>query len=56
MDNDRVGVRGGKRLRVAIVGGGIGGLATALFLRRAGLDAMVFEQGPSCARSEPASW
>ena len=46
MDNDRVGVRDGKRLRVAIVGGGIGGLATALFLRRAGLDAMVFEQAP----------
>jgi salicylate hydroxylase len=46
LDNDRVGVRGGKRLRIAIVGGGIGGLATALFLRRAGLDAMVFEQAP----------
>jgi salicylate hydroxylase len=31
-------------LRIAIVGGGIGGLAAALFLRRAGLDAQVFEQ------------
>src|SRR5215475_5142411 len=31
-------------LRIAIVGGGIGGLATALFLRRAGLDATVYEQ------------
>jgi salicylate hydroxylase len=31
-------------LRIAIVGGGIGGLAAALFLRRAGLDAVVHEQ------------
>jgi salicylate hydroxylase len=31
-------------LRIAIVGGGIGGLAAALFLRRAGLDAAVYEQ------------
>lgn len=31
-------------LRIAIVGGGIGGLAAALFLRRAGLDAVVYEQ------------
>jgi salicylate hydroxylase len=31
-------------LRIAIVGGGIGGLAAALFLRRAGLDATVYEQ------------
>ncbi len=34
-------------LRVAIVGGGIGGLATALFLRRAGLEATVYEQAPA---------
>jgi salicylate hydroxylase len=33
-------------LRVAIVGGGIGGLAAALFLRRAGVDAEVYEQMP----------
>jgi salicylate hydroxylase len=34
-------------IRVAIVGGGIGGLAAALFLRRAGLhDVAVFEQAP----------
>ena len=32
--------------RIAVVGGGIGGLAAAAFLRRAGLDAMVFEQAP----------
>jgi salicylate hydroxylase len=33
-------------LRIAIVGGGIGGLAAALFLRRAGLEATVYEQAP----------
>lgn len=33
-------------MRIVIVGGGIGGLAAALFLRRAGLDAVVFEQAP----------
>ena len=31
-------------LRIAVVGGGIGGLATAAFLRHAGLDATVYEQ------------
>ena len=31
-------------MRIVIVGGGIGGLAAALFLRRAGLDATVYEQ------------
>jgi salicylate hydroxylase len=31
-------------LRVAIVGAGIGGLAAALFLRRAGIEAQVYEQ------------
>lgn len=31
-------------LRIAIVGGGIGGVAAALFLRQAGLDATVYEQ------------
>jgi salicylate hydroxylase len=31
-------------LRIAVVGGGIGGLAAALFLRRAGLEATVYEQ------------
>lgn len=34
------------KLRVAIVGGGIGGLAAALWLRRAGVDATVYEQAP----------
>src|SRR3984893_18768428 len=32
---------------VAIVGGGIGGLAAALSLLRAGLDVQVFEQAPA---------
>jgi len=31
-------------VRIAVVGGGIGGLAAALFLRKAGLDATVYEQ------------
>jgi 2-polyprenyl-6-methoxyphenol hydroxylase-like FAD-dependent oxidoreductase len=33
-------------MRIAIIGGGIGGLTAALSLRRAGLDAEVFEQAP----------
>lgn len=33
-------------LRIAIVGGGLGGLAAALFLRKAGLDVTVYEQAP----------
>jgi salicylate hydroxylase len=33
-------------MRIAIVGGGLGGLAAALFLRKAGLDATVYEQAP----------
>ena len=31
-------------MRIAIVGGGLGGLAAALFLRKAGLEATVYEQ------------
>lgn len=31
---------------IAILGGGIGGLATAAFLHRAGIDAVVYEQAP----------
>src|SRR4051812_2875121 len=33
-----------RRLRVAVVGGGIGGLAAAFSLRRRGIDVSVFEQ------------
>jgi salicylate hydroxylase len=33
-------------LRIAIVGGGLGGLAAALFLRKVGLDVTVYEQAP----------
>ncbi len=33
-----------ERTRIAIVGGGLGGLAAALFLRQAGADATVYEQ------------
>lgn len=33
-------------MRIAIVGGGLGGLAAALFLRQAGLEATVYEQSP----------
>ncbi len=33
--------------RIAIVGGGIGGLAAGAFLRRAGLTATVYEQAPA---------
>ncbi|MBL8384646.1 MAG: FAD-dependent monooxygenase [Burkholderiales bacterium] len=34
-------------MRIAIVGGGIGGLAAALFLRQAGIEATVYEQAGS---------
>ncbi|MGW4912789.1 FAD-dependent monooxygenase [Streptomyces sp. NPDC004270] len=33
--------------RIAIIGGGIGGLSAAAFLRRAGLTATVYEQAPA---------
>ncbi|WP_236670089.1 FAD-dependent monooxygenase [Streptomyces antimycoticus] len=33
--------------RIAVVGGGIGGLAAGAFLRRAGLTATVYEQAPA---------
>ena len=36
-----------RAMRVVILGAGIGGLAAAIALRRAGLDARVFEQAPA---------
>ena len=36
----------GKRLTAAVVGGGIGGLAAAAALTRAGIEASVYEQAP----------
>ena len=35
-----------RALRVAIVGGGIGGLSAALALLKAGFDVQVYEQAP----------
>jgi salicylate hydroxylase len=46
MDADHPQDRGLRGLRIAIVGGGLGGIAAALFLRRAGLEATVYEQSP----------
>jgi salicylate hydroxylase len=48
MSNDSSSrVQGEEEMRVAVVGGGIGGLSAALFLRRAGLENVtVFEQAP----------
>jgi salicylate hydroxylase len=40
---------GSAALRVAVVGAGIGGLAVALFLRRAGLDVAIYEQAAELA-------
>jgi salicylate hydroxylase len=36
-------------LRIAIIGGGIGGIAAALFLQRVGIEATVYEQAPAPA-------
>ena len=36
-------------LRIAIVGGGIGGTAAAMFLHQAGMDVTVYEQAPALA-------
>ena len=39
----------GQRLRIAVTGGGIGGLTLALALRQRGLEADVYEQAPELA-------
>jgi len=36
--------------RVAVIGGGIGGLSAAIALRRRGIDAQVYEQAPNLER------
>ena len=51
MDADRAWsnnsvVRTGERLTAAVIGGGIGGLAAAAALTRAGVEASVYEQAP----------
>src|SRR5262245_1523481 len=45
-----VGAMRAKKLRIAIVGAGIGGLATAAALRRFGMDVQVYEQATRFAR------
>src|SRR5215510_8242913 len=45
-----VGAMRGKKLRIAIVGAGMGGLATAAALRRFGMDVQVYEQATRFAR------
>ena len=40
-------VRTGERLTAAVIGGGIGGLAAAAALTRAGIEASVYEQAPA---------
>src|SRR5579864_5409727 len=37
----------GSALKIAVIGGGIGGLAAALALHRAGFDVGVYEQAPA---------
>jgi salicylate hydroxylase len=46
MTTDTNRTAGPEGLRIVILGGGIGGLAAAGFLRRAGLTATVYEQAP----------
>jgi 2-polyprenyl-6-methoxyphenol hydroxylase-like FAD-dependent oxidoreductase len=41
---------GDKKLSIAIVGAGIGGLAAAATLRQVGIDVRVYEQAPAFAR------
>src|ERR1700722_16120794 len=39
-----------KKLSIAVIGAGMGGLATAAALQRAGVDAQVYEQAPRFTR------
>jgi NADPH-dependent 2,4-dienoyl-CoA reductase/sulfur reductase-like enzyme len=44
-----------KEIEVAVVGGGIGGLAAAISLRRAGFDVHVYEQSRAMRESRRGS-
>lgn len=39
-----------RKIRIAVIGGGLGGLAAARLLQKAGIEAHVFEQAPSFQR------
>jgi 6-hydroxynicotinate 3-monooxygenase len=39
-----------KKMRIAVVGGGLGGTTAAIMLQRAGFDVAIYEQTPSLAR------
>src|SRR5262245_33275633 len=41
----------GTAMRALVIGGGIGGLATAIALRHVGIDVTVFEQAPALRES-----
>ena len=44
------GWRGGRPLKVAIAGGGVGGLTTALAMLKRGMDVTVYERTQAFAR------
>ena len=48
--SQRKGKVTGKKLSIAIVGAGIGGMTAAATLRQAGIDVNVYEQAPRFAR------
>ena len=46
---------GAKKLSIAIVGAGMGGMTAAATLRQAGMDVEIYEQAPSFAPSSSRS-